>query len=738
MKRFGLFTSLFLVLALAACGGGGGGTDDKDLGGDTAGQDAAIDTIEQDIQPDLATDLGKDLEKDLGWECDADDDCGAVLGPQPACKKPVCDLTQHVCVAANMADGTACEDADKCTMGTTCEAGECKGGTAAECDDNDICTDDACDPATGCTHANNTADCDDNDACTEGDKCAAGTCVGGNDICPVTCGDAVCEAPETCADCAQDCGECPPVCGDGTCNGDETPETCSEDCLVANNCCVDHGGLGCTDPTIEACVCAEDSWCCENEWDSYCVGEVEEFGCSVCVAVCGDSSCNGDETCDTCPADCGVCPVCGDGTCNGDEECDVCVDDCGVCPFCGDGNCDLDVDEDCNSCEADCGACDFCPGYGGTDTCCQNSNPCGYDEGYWCDCSGTCEWEKTECLEEGCGDGTCSTADYENCGTCSADCGVCDYCPGYTGTSYSCVTGNPSGWDDDGYCDCDGACEWDKLDCMEHVCGDGTCYSHDEDCETCPADCGECQFCEGYSGTDLCCQVGDPCGYELNGWCSCDGTCQWDKIDCTDAVCGDGYCYMFTENCQNCEADCGACDFCPNYVGDDLCCQNGDPCEIGNTGYYCECSGTCAWEKDVCLAEGCGDGTCDTAAYEDCGTCIADCGTCVYCTGYQGTSACCTEENFCGWEDDTYCDCAGTCTWDKPTCEPLGCGNGTCDGDEACDTCVPDCGVCVPCAGYTGTKLCCSESNPCGYDNDGYCDCEGFCSWETAEECPAN
>jgi hypothetical protein len=48
--------------------------------------------------------------------------------------------------------------------------------------------------------------------------------------------------------------------------------------------------------------------------------------------VCGDSVCNGTETCSTCPGDCGQCSsVCGDGVCDGEETCDTCLDDCGSC-----------------------------------------------------------------------------------------------------------------------------------------------------------------------------------------------------------------------------------------------------------------------------------------------------------------------------------------------------------------------------------------------------------------------
>lgn len=48
--------------------------------------------------------------------------------------------------------------------------------------------------------------------------------------------------------------------------------------------------------------------------------------------VCGDKVCNGSETCENCPEDCGICPYCGDGMCNGDETCNTCPLDCGVCP----------------------------------------------------------------------------------------------------------------------------------------------------------------------------------------------------------------------------------------------------------------------------------------------------------------------------------------------------------------------------------------------------------------------
>lgn len=70
---------------------------------------------------------------------------------------------------------------------------------------------------------------------------------------------------------------------------------------------------------------------------------------------CGDSVCNGSETCSTCAADCGACATCGDGSCNGTETCSTCAADCEACPTCGDGTCN--GTETCSACAADCGAC---------------------------------------------------------------------------------------------------------------------------------------------------------------------------------------------------------------------------------------------------------------------------------------------------------------------------------------------------------------------------------------------
>ncbi len=56
--------------------------------------------------------------------------------------------------------------------------GLCSCPAAPNCDDGNPCTDDGCNPQSGCVHANNTAACDDRNACTTIDLCSHGACVG--------------------------------------------------------------------------------------------------------------------------------------------------------------------------------------------------------------------------------------------------------------------------------------------------------------------------------------------------------------------------------------------------------------------------------------------------------------------------------------------------------------------------------------------------------------------------------
>jgi hypothetical protein len=47
-----------------------------------------------------------------------------------------------------------------------------------------------------------------------------------------------------------------------------------------SDCGTAHATPGCSDTCVSECVCAQDAFCCDNEWDSTCVGEVTSFDCN--------------------------------------------------------------------------------------------------------------------------------------------------------------------------------------------------------------------------------------------------------------------------------------------------------------------------------------------------------------------------------------------------------------------------------------------------------------------------
>jgi len=88
------------------------------------------------------------------------------------------------CVFAN--NSNPCNDGSACTVGDQCAFGTCHAGTVVNCNDGNPCTNDSCDPATGCVNVNNTSACSDGNACTVSDVCSGGACQPGA---PRVCGD---------------------------------------------------------------------------------------------------------------------------------------------------------------------------------------------------------------------------------------------------------------------------------------------------------------------------------------------------------------------------------------------------------------------------------------------------------------------------------------------------------------------------------------------------------------------
>src|SRR5262249_26044631 len=79
----------------------------------------------------------------------------------------------QICMHAPEPEGFKCAPGDQCNGGVSmCVQGTCTLEPQLDCDDQDKCTDDTCDPNTGCGHTQ--VDCDDGDPCTV-DTCDSAT-----------------------------------------------------------------------------------------------------------------------------------------------------------------------------------------------------------------------------------------------------------------------------------------------------------------------------------------------------------------------------------------------------------------------------------------------------------------------------------------------------------------------------------------------------------------------------------
>ncbi|MDD5307886.1 MAG: hypothetical protein PHU25_11250 [Deltaproteobacteria bacterium] len=223
-----------------------------------------------------------------GNECTTSDHCsGGVCtgGPAPncndgnVCTTDSCDpATPGGCVHAN--NTLACDDANTCTTGEHCSAGSCTGGSALPCGDGNPCTDDSCNPATGCTHSNNTAACDDGTPCTVGDVCAGAWCVPG--------------APKDCDDgnlCTVD--SCTP--GTGACANTWIPGCCRDATDCGDACSVDP-----TDPDADCqfTMCDLNRCVCVPDPGNVCSPDPLEFPPN-----CYEGACNASGSCE--PSDIG-------------------------------------------------------------------------------------------------------------------------------------------------------------------------------------------------------------------------------------------------------------------------------------------------------------------------------------------------------------------------------------------------------------------------------------------------
>jgi len=61
------------------------------------------------------------------------------------------DVCENGACQHKLASGLPCDDENPCTVGDTCNSGQCVAGGPLDCDDDNECTADTCEPAQGCT-----------------------------------------------------------------------------------------------------------------------------------------------------------------------------------------------------------------------------------------------------------------------------------------------------------------------------------------------------------------------------------------------------------------------------------------------------------------------------------------------------------------------------------------------------------------------------------------------------------
>ena len=455
--------------------------------------------------------------------CTQDAECDDGNG----CTDDVCDPASGCSNPPNTAD---CDDGDACTGQDTCAGGACAGGPKVDCDDQNGCTDDSCDPASGCAWAPNTDPCDDESDCTSGDVCGGGTCTGSG----IDCDDKQGCTEDTC----DPIGGCANTPIEGSCDdGDE--------CTTADGC------------TQGACVggappqCDDNKVCTDDDCDSAtgCTNTPNTIGCD------DEDACTLSDTCAG-----GVC-VGTDKDCDDKQPCTVdSCDESGTCwntpttDSCDDGDACTEGD----TCAT--GSC------AGTAVTCVDGEIC-TDDG--CDSATGCTFtnntlpcdDSDECTHTD----VCSGGD---CAGTAKDCSGTDQCKDFgcdtaTGCTITPLTGT--------------ACDDGKYCTGPDTCANGSCFGPKETCE----DNNECT-------ADVCAeQAGINPSYEqpvvagcnnLNVNFNCD-----DGEPCTQEICQDGACTVTApKECPTAQCNTAACVDGTGCVFSAI--EDGTPCVTTSTG----------------------------------------------------------------------------------------------------------------------------------------------------------
>lgn len=455
-----------------ACGADG----DCLAGSPTVCDDQNPCTIDQCLPGQGCIHSPKDAVCDDGSACTYQDQCkaGKCVGVPLPCKdsNPCTDDTCDPAIGCVFPENEApCNDFHACTTGDVCRQGKC-AGTALVCDDGNSCTSDACiDAAGGCVHNKLTGSCNDGNACTINDFCDVDAlCKGYDRTCDDKnpCTDDACDPATGCVFTADDTNVCDkkgPCTIAGRCEGGGCVGV-ARDCRDADPCTVD--------------LCDETSGCEHLETNGPCDDGnpcTNQDSCATGKCVGKPFSCDDSNPCtlDSCDPASGCVHQPINGTCTDGDPCttgDACVagacvgtpKDCGdanACTLdgCGpDGQCRHDFSTDpCDDSDA-CTAADACllGACMGSVVKCDDGNPCTNDS---CMPASGCVHEAAP---NPCSDGNACT-DHDRC-----EAGAC------VGDSITCVDGNECTEDT---CDPSTGCVFPALDV---ACDDANpCTLHD-------------------------------------------------------------------------------------------------------------------------------------------------------------------------------------------------------------------------------------------------------------------